>query len=249
MEDSQKFSYVPYVGHGNIIRAHDNDRDVDRKFIIASSSGPTCVWVQKDPSGDDGNLRAGGSAESYTSKDPSGRVLGGDGDMLTTLDFISDEESQASETSPFIMLTAIPSGLAGLLLDTKYNLSNQPPEGSFDYSQWLPRISAVGKLSFYGGLVEASSGESGPFDQTGRFPSVPTQEPADDIESCGPLLYIPPGFYDDINTIFNDLLEPSTPINIELIDRPQTGILASVVTTELDSNFQWAVDFSWSGSN
>jgi hypothetical protein len=252
MEDSQKFSYVPYVGHGNIIRARDNDRNgVERKFIIASaSSGPQSVWVQKDVAGDDGNINSGGSVDSYTSQDPQGHVLGGDGDMLTTLDFIGDELSQAEENGPYIMLTAIPSGLQGLL-GAEYSLANQPPAGSFDYSQWLPRVAAEGKLSFYGGLVDGSSGDSGPFSATGRFPTVPVQEPATDINGCGPLLYLPPGFYDDVNTIFNDLLQPLDPINITLLDRPQTGILATVVLgDQLEfSNFQWSVDFSWSGSN
>jgi hypothetical protein len=75
---------------------------------------------------------------------------------------------------------------------------------------------------------------------------------------CGPLFYLPPGFYGSINTILNDLFGavavPNTtfPFNITLIDQPQYGIMAMMAAYE-DSDAIgsgcFTVDFSHSGTN
>ncbi len=254
MEDSQNFSYVPFVGKNNISRFKDNETGLERVGLMAfnEDAGPDPIWITKENTGDDGNIiTAGGTVESYTTKEPAGRELGGDGNMLTSIQLVADAEEPAGEGGPFISFNAIPAGLEGLLLDSKFNLGNQPPEGSFDYSQWLPRYAAKGVVGFYGGLVppsyQSSPNNPLPWDATGRFPSIPGVEPGS-VDFCGPLLYLPSGFYGDISQILNDLWSPDDPIDISLIDAPQYGVLVSILQAET-SAIDWSIDFSWSGSN
>lgn len=199
METSTPFTYVPYIGHENIVNVIDNDTGASRKFIVSLDASFKPRFVLKNASGDNGNQ---GSVASYTSTDPKGRR----GNMITNLDIISDGifDPKSTEASSFYMLVRIPTGLSGLL-GPQYSLANQPPAGSFDYSKFMPRTDAYGCLSFYGD-TDVSSGV---LPLTARFPTVPSLPQFESGSAC-PLLYFPVGFYPNINTILNDLNSTTT---------------------------------------
>lgn len=256
MKTSNQFTHVPYIGYGNVIQVQDNDENQKNKFIVTFDVGfvspSNGTWVPKASNGDEGNLDLGGSVSSYTNKNPNGRA----GNMITHMELLGEGNDLKGADPAFLVLVAIPSGMApgatSPLLDKKYSLSNQPPAESFDYSKFLPRCDAHGCFSLYGGATPGYSGSyNEPLGPTGRFPSVPMLPPWEG-GTCGPLFYLPPGFYGNINTILNDLFGVPAQFNITLIDQPQYGIMAMMALFEDQDGVGsgcFTVDFSHSGTN
>lgn len=248
MNVSVPFTYVPYVGHENIVNVTDNDTGLTKKAIVSLSAAFQPSFVPKNASGDSG----GGAVASYTSTDPVGRR----GNMITNIDLLSSGEASddPEETSLFYMLVRIPAGLAGLL-PPQYTLANQPPVGSFDYSKFMPRTDARGCLSFYGVTDILSSGF---FPPTTRFPTVPNLPPFAEGAAC-PLLYIPVGFYPSINTILNDLNGTTTVTGFNITiddDQDITDLYGAMLIQFSFNGSEFAegsgkveVDFSHSGQN
>jgi hypothetical protein len=252
MQTSTRFSHVPLIGYGNIIRVRDNDANADKKFIVAKDNSihvPAYAgkWVPPAVRGDGGST----AVDSYTDKDPTGRA----GNMITHVELLDRTEAAHSQPN-FLMLVAIPSGMApgatNPLLDKQYSLSNQPPAESFDYSKFLPRVDARSCLSLYTSQLGGSDG-SIYFTAMDRFPTIPHLLPMREAFG-GTLFYLPPGFYGNINTILNDLTIVDQ-FNITLLDTPQYGILcinAQYVDHQNEHNDGsgcLTVDFSHSGTN
>lgn len=245
---SEQFVHVPFIGYENIISVSDPAQGTN-KFIVdyVPSAGGSAYFVPKNSTGDDGDLPSGGSVDSYTSKNPTGRAS----KMISYMELIGEGPNGENEEANFLVAVAIPSGMApgaaSPLLDKKYSLSNQPPAESFDYSKFLPLVCAKPCLSLFGGALAGSySGYEPP---TGRFPTVPTQEPFDGAGVAGVFMYIPPGFYSSFGQILSDALTLSGFADMTLIDQPQYGIL--LVSAQFDSDIGsgcLSIDFSHSPS-
>jgi hypothetical protein len=255
MQTSTRFSHVPLIGYGNIIRVRDNDANADKKFIVAKENTqfqPAYVgrWVPPAVRGDGGST----AVDSYTDKDPTGRT----GNMITHVELLDLTAPSSIPRPNFLMLVAIPSGMApgatSPLLDKQFSLSNQPPAESFDYSKFLPRVDARGCLSLYTSQLGGGNFDTDSFTAMDRFPTIPHLLPMREALG-GTLFYLPPGFYGNINTILNDLTDTVGQFNITLLDTPQYGILCinaqylDFQNEHSDGSGCLTVDFSHSGTN
>ena len=141
---SSQFTYVPFVGHGNIPDVLDNDSGNTEKLFIdfVQSDGARTKYVPKNGDGDGGNSPVPGTVDSFTDKDPNGRR----GNMITHCDILGQEKAANTEEANFLIGAEIPSGMApgatDPLMDPKFSLSKQPPAESFDYSRFLPIVTA-----------------------------------------------------------------------------------------------------------
>lgn len=248
---SSQFTYVPFVGHDNIVDITDNDDGGATKKLFVDfvqGDGSRSKYVPKNAVGDGGN---GSTVDSFTDKDPEGRR----GNMITHCEILGEGGNPDNEDANFLIGVEIPAGMApgasSPLLDPKYSLSNQPPAESFDYSRFLPIVTARCALSMYGKQV-GSGTSSGPFVDNDRFPTVPTLAPFDGAGCGGTFLYIPQGFYKNINTILNDALGLAAPdqFNIAFLDPPQYGVLIiNVLFDNQEGSGNFTVDFSHTVAN
>lgn len=246
MDLSTLFSYVPLIGHKNLVTVTDANSGLTVPFL-ASLSAADAAWVPKNAVGDDGNNPAPGSVASFTDNDPAGRA----GNMITQLEVIGEGVSAISEIGTILALLAIPSGETHLL-GNGYSLSKQPPAESFDMSSFLPRVDAKGKPSLYG---SADSYSFFPGIPTGRFPTAPRTRPYL-AAAAYPLMYIPASFYPNLNTILNDLLGIA-PFNVSV--KAGQALYGSVLVAAhyavTDDQYptlgagDLTVDFSHSGTN
>jgi hypothetical protein len=246
MDLSTLFSYVPLIGAQNILQVTDNDSGLKVPFL-ASLGTAAAAWVPKNAVGDDGNNPAPGSVASFTSTDPKGRA----GNMITHLEVIGEGDTDIGEIGTLLSLVLIPSGEKGLL-GNGYSLSAQPPAGSFDMSSFLPRVDAKGKPSLYG---SADSYTFFPGTPTGRFPTAPRTR-AYTAAAGYSLMYIPPSFFSNINTILNDLLG-FTAFNVtaQTPNKLYGAMLVAAQYAVTDDSYpllgagDLTVDFSHSGTN
>lgn len=247
---SSQFSYVPFVGLDNIPDVLDSDSGLTQKLFIdfVQSDGAKTKYVPKNSIGDGGN---GTTVDSFTNKNPEGRR----GNMITHCEILGEGSNPDSEDANFLIGVEIPAGMAAgassPLLDKQYSLSKQPPAESFDYSKFLPIVTARCALSMYGKEV-GSGTSSGPFIDNDKFPTVPTLAPFDGAGCGGTFLYIPQGFYGNISAIINDALGLAAPdaFNIALVNPPQYGLLlVNVLFDNKNGSGNFTIDFSHTATN